>query len=284
MDPKKVEGVQNWSRSKKVKEVQAFLGFANFYHCFVKDFAKITTPLNRLTRKDQEWKWGEDEELAFNDFKERFTSEPILHYPDPSKPLRVEADSSGFATGGVLSVLEDDQKWYPCAFFSKSLNEVEWNYEIYDQKMLSIMQCLEDWHHYLEGAKEHFEILSDHKNLQYFLTSKKLNCRQARWCLFLSRQSDHDWGENNNENIILLKPEYFRITALSQGHVLFNAEETPLLSEIRKSKVYDKSVVKAIEDLKKSSTKRLCSDEWQLEQDLILVRGKVYVPKNDNLR
>src|SRR6202453_3825433 len=110
MDPKKVEGVQNWSRPKKVKEVQAFLGFVKFYHCFVKDFAKIATPLNCLTRKDQEWKWGEDEELAFNDLKERFTSEPILHYPDPSKHLRVEADSSGFATGGVLSVLEDDQK------------------------------------------------------------------------------------------------------------------------------------------------------------------------------
>src|SRR6202453_1886704 len=171
--------------------------------------------------------------------------------------------------------------------------------------MLSIMRCLEDWHHYLEGAKERFEILLDHKNLQYFLTSKKLNRRQARWCLFLSRfnflmtyrkgalstkvdllsrRSDHDWGENDNDNIILLKPEYFRIAALSQGHVLINAEETPLLSEIRKSKVYDKSVVKAIEDLKKSLTKCLRFDEWQLEEHLILFRGKVYVPKNDNLR
>src|ERR1700677_3166518 len=228
MDLKKVEGVQNWPRPKKVKEVQVFLGFANFYSRFVKDFAKIATPLNRLTRKDQEWKWGEDEELAFNDLKECFTSEPILHYPDLSKPLRVEADSSGFATGGVLSVLEDDQKWYPCAFISKSLNEVERNYEIYDREMLSIMRCLEDWRHYLEGAKERFEILSDHKNLQYFLTSKKLNRQQARWCLFLSRfdflmayrkgtlstkvnllsrQSDHDRGENDNNNIILLRSE-----------------------------------------------------------------------------
>src|SRR6202453_5222562 len=122
--------------------------------------------------------------------------------------------------------------------------------------------------------------------------SKKLNCRQACWCLFLSRfdflmtyrkgalstkvdllsrRLDHDWGENDNENIILLKPEYFRIAALSQGHILINAEETPLLSEIRKSKDYDKSVVKAIKDLKKSLTKRLRSDEWQIEQGLILL-------------
>ena len=164
------------------------------------------------------------------------------------------------------------------------------------------MRCLEEWHHYLEGAKKQFEILSDHKNLQYFLMSKKLNRQQAQWCVFLSRfdflityrksalstkvdllsrWSDDDQGENDNENIILLKPEYFRIAALSQGHVLINAEETPLLSEIRKSKNYDESVVKAIEDLKKSSTKRLRSDEWQLEQDLILFRGKVYIPKDD---
>src|ERR1700677_1911356 len=171
--------------------------------------------------------------------------------------------------------------------------------------MLSIMRCLEDWRHYLEGTKEHFEILSDHKNLQYFLTSKKLNRRQVRWCLFLSRfdflmtyrkgalstkvdllsrLSDHDRGENDNENIILLKPEYFCIAALSQGHVLIDAEETPLLSKIRKSKVYDESVVKAIKDLKRSSTKRLRSDKWQLKQDLILFQGKVYVPKDNNLR
>src|ERR1700677_1467419 len=134
MDLKKVEGVQNWPHPKKVKEVQAFLGFANFYRRFVKYFAKIATPLNHLMRKDQEWKWDEDEELAFNDLKERFTSELILHYPDPSKPLRVEADSSGFATGGVLRVLEDDQKGHPSACISKSLNEVKRNHELYDRE------------------------------------------------------------------------------------------------------------------------------------------------------
>src|ERR1700677_464087 len=135
--------------------------------------------------------------------------------------------------------------------------------------------------------------------------SKKLNCRQACWCLFLSRfdflmtyrkgalstkvdllsrRSDHDRGENDNENIILLKPEYFCIAALSQGHILINAKKTPLLSEIQKSKIYDESIVKAIEDLKKLSTKCLRSDKWQLKQDLILFRGKVHIRKDNNLR
>src|ERR1700677_221570 len=97
MDLKKVEGDQNWPRPKKVKEVQAFLGFANFYRRFLKDFAKIATPLNRLTQKDQEWKWDEDEELAFNDLKKRITSEPIPLNPSELKltlrALLLEASS-----------------------------------------------------------------------------------------------------------------------------------------------------------------------------------------------
>src|SRR6202453_5403246 len=124
------------------------------------------------------WIFGGDT-IIFASRKETNGKPPL---PQIEAALNRQSCSSGFATGGVLSVLEDDQKWYPCAFISKSLNEIERNYEIYDREMLSIMRCLEDWRHYLEGAKERFEILSDHKNLQYFLTSKKLNRRQARWC------------------------------------------------------------------------------------------------------
>jgi len=72
------------------------------------------------------------------------------------------------------------------AFISKSLNTIEQNYEIYDKEMLAVIRCLEVWKHYLEGAKLKFEIWTDHKNLQYFLTSQKLNHRQARWALYLS--------------------------------------------------------------------------------------------------
>ena len=77
----------------------------------------------------------------------------------------------------------------PVAFISKSLNATERNYEIYDKEMLAVIRCLETWRHYLEGAKLEFEIWTDHKNLQYFMTSQKLNRRQARWALYLSRFS-----------------------------------------------------------------------------------------------
>jgi len=104
--------------------------------------------------------------------------------PQDSKPFRVEADSSDFATGAVLSQqLMADEKWHPVAFYSKSLSSVEQNYEIHDKEMLAIIRALEEWRHFLERATHPVEIWTDHKNLEYFMTAKKLNRRQARWSL-----------------------------------------------------------------------------------------------------
>jgi hypothetical protein len=109
-------------------------------------------------------------------------------FPDNTKPFRLEADSFDFATGAVLSQQSPvDDKWHPIAYHSKSLNMVERNYEIHDKEMLAIIQALEDWRHFLEGAHHKFEIWMDHKNLEYFMTAKKLNRCQAMWSLYLSR-------------------------------------------------------------------------------------------------
>jgi hypothetical protein len=94
---------------------------------------------------------------------------------DPTQPLRVESDASDYATGAILSMKCDDEKWRPCTFYSKSLNDVERNYDAHDKEMLGIIRALEAWRHHLEGAQHKVEIWSDHQNLQYFMTSKKLN-------------------------------------------------------------------------------------------------------------
>jgi len=101
----------------------------------------------------------------------------------------------------------------------------------------------------------------------------------------LSRRADHKEGiEHDNENVVLLKPEFFKIHALRQGYLLIEGHEESILTKIRKSKDLDESIVKAVEELKKSSTKQLRSEEWSEEQGLVLFRGKVYVPKNIKLR
>ena len=102
-------------------------------------------------------------------------TELVLVTPDLDKEMRVKADTSDFAMGGVLSMKYEDERWRPVAYIFKSLNEVKRNYEIHDKKMLAIIQCLEAWRHFLEEAKDWFEIWTDHKNLEYFMKAQKLN-------------------------------------------------------------------------------------------------------------
>ena len=188
MDLVKVAGVTEWLVLTCRREVQSFLGFVNFYCCFIENFLHHAKPLFELTKKDCKWSWGEDKQQAFDEIKCHITSSPILHFADDSKPFRVEADSSNFATGAVLSQQSlDDLKWHPIAFYSKSLNAVKQNYKIHDKEMLAIMRLLEEWRHFLEGVQHRVEIWMDHKNLEYFMTVKKLNCRQACWSLYLLR-------------------------------------------------------------------------------------------------
>ena len=232
IEKEKVGGVLKWPTLQCVQDVRKFLGLANYYRCFVKYFAKVALPMNRLTRKDEKWKWGEEEQAAFEQLKAVFTTRPVLATPDLDREFRVEADASNFATGGVLSVKCEDDLWQPVAFISKALNEMERNYEIHDKEMLGVIRCLEAWRHFLEGARIKFEIRTDHKNLEYFMSSQNLNRRQARWALYLSRfdftikhvpgskmgkadglsrRSDWEKGqEGDNKERVLLKPEWVK--------------------------------------------------------------------------
>ena len=119
------------------------MGLVNYYRRFVKDFAKITKLLHQLVRKDEKWKWKGEQEEAFTKLKRIFTTEPVLAAPDLDKEMRVKADASDYATGGVLWVKGEDGRWRPVAFISKSLNDTERNYEIHDKEILAVIQCLE---------------------------------------------------------------------------------------------------------------------------------------------
>jgi hypothetical protein len=188
MDPVKVAGVVDWPKPQNKKEVQLFLSFTNFYWQFIQDFSHHAQPLFNLTGKNAPWMWGETQQTAFNELKHAVTSQLVLMFADDARPFHIEADSSDFATGTVLSQQSAaDKKWHLVAFLSKSLNAVEWNYKIHDKEMLAIICALEEWQHFLGGAQLKFEVWTDHKNLEYFRTAQKLNWRQAQWSLYLSR-------------------------------------------------------------------------------------------------
>ena len=145
MNPVKVAGVWEWSTPENKTDVQAFLGFVNFYRRFIRDFSAKARPLFDLTCSKQIWTWSGKKQVAFEDLKTAVTTAPVLMSSQDSELFRVEADSSDFATGAVLSQQSTtDEKWHPMAFYSKFLSSVERNYEIYDKEMLAIICALEE--------------------------------------------------------------------------------------------------------------------------------------------
>jgi len=186
MEEEKVKGVLEWPTPKCVKDMQKFLGLVNYYRWFIEGFASVARPLHDMVKKDKKWDLTERQEKAFRELKERFTKELVLAALGIDKKMRMEVDASDYTMGEVLSMECEDGLWRLVAFLSKSLNEMERNYEIHDKEMLAIIRGLEAWRHLLEEAQSKFEIWTDHKNLEYFMKAQKLNRRQARWALYLS--------------------------------------------------------------------------------------------------
>ena len=194
---------------------------------------------------------------------------------DLDKKLRVEVDASDYVTEGILSMECEDRLWRPVAFLSKSLNETERNYKIHDKEMLAIIKGLEAWRHLLEGVQSKFEIWTDHKNLEYFMKVQKLNRRQARCALYLSRfdftlkhvagskmrKADRlskraDWKigvDKDNENQTLIKDNWIH----SMYEVVIEGPEVDLLEKIKKAKGKDEDVIRVVEEMKKVGVREL---------------------------
>jgi hypothetical protein len=151
MDPAKVQTILDWPTPKTVKDILAFLGFANFYRRFVEGFSRIVMPLTALTKT-----------------KEKVVSDHVVE--------------------GALSQLDEFGVLRPVAFFSRKMNPQECNYEIYDKELLAIVKAFEEWRPGLAGTDpaKSVTVYSDHRALEYFMTTRVLNRRQARWSEFLS--------------------------------------------------------------------------------------------------
>ncbi len=189
MDEQKVQAVVNWPQPTTLKELQRFLGFANFYRRFIRNFSTVAGPMTSMVKKGtHRLSWSSAAIASFRSLKERFTTAPILHHPDPDLEFTLEVDASSTGIGAVLSQRQGDPpKLYPCAFFSRKLNPTEQNYDVGNRELLAMKAAFEEWRHWLEGASHPFTVLTDHRNLEYLKSAKRLNHRQARWSLFFTR-------------------------------------------------------------------------------------------------
>src|SRR5882757_4404250 len=301
MDPGKVAAVRDWAVPMSIREVRAFVGFANFYRRYIKGFSEIARPLHDLTKKDVSFFWHKEQQFAFEEIIRMFCEAPILKVYDPSYPTRVEVDASGFATGGILTQKHLDGHWYPVAYRSQSMSKEERNYQIYDREMLGLIRALEDWRHFLEGIS--FEVITDHKNMEWWTTMRDLNRRQARWALYLSRFSftvtykkgelmqadalsrfsqDHVSDREDNRQIQVLQATYF----LAAAHSHFRPEVDSLGDRIRLASQREAEVIEGLKSIDKTAPKALTNGTamWEEDDGFVYDKGKLYVPNDRALR
>ena len=170
--------------------------------------------------------------------------------------------------------------------------------------MLAVVRYLEAWRHFLEGTTTKFEVWMDHKNLEYFMKAQKLNRRQARWALYLSRfdftlkhvlgsrmgKTDSlsrrpDWKvgvKRDNKDETLVKPEWLEVRKAEKVETI--VEGVDLLEKVKQSKVRDDEVVRVVEEMKQAEVKMLRDEEWREVDGIMYKEGKVYVPKDNVLR
>ena len=200
-NPAKLKAIHDWKPPTNIKGIQSFLGFANFYRRFIKDFSKISRPLSNLTKKSVKYQWTAETNAAFNELKKKFTSPPILSFFHPMRETILETDASDFALGSVLSQKNpSDGLFHPISFHSRGLISAECNYDTHDKELLAIVDACKFNRPMLLSLSEPFLIRSDHKNLGYFTTKQNLSQRQFRWAVFLADfhfRMEHFPGKSN---------------------------------------------------------------------------------------
>ena len=186
MEKSKIDAVREWPKPTNVKEVQSFVGFANYYRRFIKNFGMIASPLTNLTKKTEEFKWTNECQQAFEKLKNTIVSDTVLSQYDPKKPVELETDASDFAMGATIGQRNDEGRMRPIAFASKKLHGAELNYPIYDKEFMAIIFGFKEFRHYLIGNIHKVKVFTDHKNIAYFASTQELNGRQIRWAEYLS--------------------------------------------------------------------------------------------------
>jgi len=295
MCPQKVKTIQEWPEPKTTKQLQSFLGFSNYYRKFIANFSVITAPLTKLLKNDTTFHWSSEQSNTFQSLLRSFTTAPILAYYDPTLPVTVETDASDYAMGAILSQPPSLQstELHPIAFWSRKFSPAELNYEIHDKELLAIKDSFQEWRAYLIGATHPIRVLTDHKNLEFFMSSKMLNRRQARWAMFfsdfdfrieyrpgklqeqadaLSRRSDYvpDSQTKTDSNFRqLLKPANFAPVSLLTIDTLPSSIFPDLLKYLLKDTYY-KSIVSKLHSGPLSG--------YKLQDKLLFRHGLLYIP------
>jgi len=180
--------VRQFPRPKTPKNIKHFLGLAGYYRRFIPNFSTLAKPLTNLLKNDTRFDWTSAQEQSFETLKQKLCKDPVLQYPDFSKPFILTTDASGIAVGGILSQGEIN-KDRPIAYASRTLTDNEVKYDTYEKEVLAIIYCVKHFRPYLYGRK--FTLVTDHKPLLWFKNAQDANMRILRWRLKLA-EYDYD--------------------------------------------------------------------------------------------
>jgi len=175
MNSSKINIIVNWFILINVKDVQSFLDFMNFYRRFIYDYSKIAISLIHLIRKDVFFVWSQKCQIAFNTFKKVFTFKIILHHYNSNHKIVIEINASNYVFENILFQYNENEILHSVAYFLKKHNSVECNYKIYDKELMIIVCAFKKWWSELENFIYSVKMITNHKNLEYFMSTKQLS-------------------------------------------------------------------------------------------------------------
>ncbi|KAI5448775.1 hypothetical protein NCC49_006605 [Naganishia albida] len=305
MDPGKIQAVVEWPVPKTVRDVRAFLGFANFYRKFIHQYSRVVGPLVQLTKQTTPWEWTEERQKAFESLKNAFTTAPILTHYDPNRKIIIETDASDYAVAGILSHPDVEGRLQPVAFYSRKLDVPERNYAIYDKELLAIVEAFRHWRAYTEGAQDKITVYSDHRNLVYFSSAQVLSRRQARWSESLSNldfeilhrpgalmgKADaltrrHDFRDGSkakeHEPRLLFRPNQLVIAAAIADLTEHDGDDEEDISLTEKLIIAQHEDPDCVDRLASAPKFPLANSEGDSERDGLLIHKRRIVVPNEN--
>lgn len=182
VDPEKVTAITKQPSPRNLKHLLSFLQMCSWYRRFIPNFAKKSEPLSRLTRKNTQWQWKDEQQEAFEALKKNLVTAPILVQADGSKPYIIKTDASSYAIGAVLVQGEGDNE-HPVEFASRLLTKAERNYTTTEREALAVVWAVSKFRGYIEGTP--ITVMTDHQALKWLMTLKTPQGRLARWALQL---------------------------------------------------------------------------------------------------
>ena len=178
----KIDKILDYPEPKDVKAVQRFLGMAGYYRKFIENYSAKTKSLSELTKKNQKFEWTSKRQEDFETIKKDLASPNlVLQFPNFNKKFYFNTDASNFAIGSVLSQENNESERQPVAYASRTLNKAELNYSTIEKELLTIIWSCKHFRPYLYGRK--FEILSDHRPLQWLFNINDPGSRLLHWRL-----------------------------------------------------------------------------------------------------